>query len=98
MPFKKDEKPIVITHFCSSDVWEQKDKKVVFEEEALWSRKEPKTDTKIFNIFGHTIQKSVDISRHFINVDTGCCYEKEGYGKLSAYCIEKDEVVYVNRV
>ena len=98
LPFKKDEKPIVITHSCSSDVWEQKDKKAVFEEEALWSRKEPKTDAKIFNIFGHTIQKSVDTLKHFINVDTGCCYEKEGYGKLSAYCIEKDEVVYVNRV
>lgn len=98
LPFKKDEKSIVVTHSCATDVWSYKDNKEAFEEEALWSRKEPKFDAKIFNIFGHSIQKDVDISRHFINVDTGCCYDKEGYGKLSAYCIEKNEVVYVNRV
>ena len=98
LPFKKNEKPIVVTHSCATDVWSKREKELIFEEEVLWSRKEPKADAKIFNIFGHSIQKEIDITKHFINVDTGCCYDKEGYGRLSAYCIEKDEVIYVNRI
>ena len=69
------------------------EKEEVFEEYALWNKKEPKLDVPIFNIFGHTIQKEVDLTKHFINIDTGCCYTKEGYGKLSAYCVELNEVV-----
>ncbi|MDY3205617.1 MAG: metallophosphoesterase [Arcobacter sp.] len=47
-------------------------------EYALWNRKEPKIYVPIFNIFGHTIQKEVDLTKHFIDVDTGCCYANKG--------------------
>jgi serine/threonine protein phosphatase 1 len=90
---KKDDKPIVISHAAVADVWHFKDdknNKDIFEEYALWNRKEPNQSSVIFNIFGHTIQKGIDLTKHFINVDTGCCYVNEGYGKLSAYCIERD--------
>lgn len=90
----KNNKPIVVSHASMANVWHLKDEKEdVFEEYALWNRKEPKEDVPIFNIFGHTIQKEVDLTKHFIDVDTGCCYAKEGYGKLSAYCVELNEVI-----
>ncbi len=95
---KRDSKPVVISHACVTNVWQYRndaDKKDIFEEDILWSRKNPKEDVEIFNIFGHTIQKEVDISKHFINVDTGCHYTNKGYGKLSAYCVESHSVIDV---
>jgi len=95
---KKNNKPIVISHASISEVWVLRDdekQQSIFEEYALWNRKIPNEKTKIFNIFGHTIQKEVDISKHFINVDTGCCYANKGYGKLSAYCVESHSVMAV---
>lgn len=93
---KKNDKPIVISHAPLADVWHFKDNeknKSIFEEYSLWNRKNPRKDAKVFNIFGHTIQKEVDITKHFINVDTGCCFPDLGYGKLSAYCIEENQVI-----
>lgn len=95
---RKNDKPIVISHASMASVWHlrsNKDNKSEFEESALWNRKNPKKDVEIFNIFGHTIQKKVDISKHYINVDTGCHYVKDGYGKLSAYCVESNSVIDV---
>lgn len=52
---------------------------------------------EIFNIFGHTPIKNVNTSKHFINIDTGYYIKNEtGYGRLSAYCIEKNEVISEN--
>lgn len=97
LEFKKNDKPIVISHASMADVWYLKDdvkKQETIEEYALWNRKEPKIDVPIFNIFGHTIQKEVDLTKHFIDVDTGCCYADKGYGKLSAYCIETNQIIF----
>ena len=100
LPIKKDEKNIVISHASMADVWHlAKDEKRQneFEEYTLYNRKNPKKDVEIFNIFGHTPIKNVDTSKHFINIDTGCYIKNEtGYGRLSAYCIEKNEVISEN--
>lgn len=96
LELKKDNKTIVVSHAPITDVWElrnDEDKQEIFEEYALWNRENPKDDSEIFNIFGHTVIKKVDLSKHYINVDTGCHYVNDGYGKLSAYCIEKNEVI-----
>lgn len=93
---KKNDKPIVISHAPVANVWHFRNdntKKEIFEEYALWNRTNPNKNVKIFNIFGHSLQKEVDTSKHYINVDTGCHYTKEGYGKLSAYCVETNEVI-----
>jgi len=93
---KKNDKQIVVSHAPLADVWHLKDvknKQNTFKEYALWNRKNPKEDVSIFNIFGHTIIQKVDTSKHYINVDTGCHYVKEGFGKLSTYCIENNEVI-----
>lgn len=96
---KKDNKPIVISHASIADVWHlvEFDMNIeVVEQYALWNRKPPKEDSHIFNIYGHTPVSTIDTSKHYINVDTGCCYKKEDYlGKLSAYCIETNEVISV---
>ncbi|RXJ89069.1 hypothetical protein CRV01_10650 [Arcobacter sp. CECT 8983] len=96
---KKNNKPIVISHASFADIWnlvESKENKKTVEQYALWNRKPPKENSAIFNIFGHTPVSSIDTSKHYINVDTGCCYKKEqNLGKLSAYCIETNEVISV---
>lgn len=79
-----------------ANVWHFTDdekNKEVFIEYALWNRKMLREDVEIFNIFGHTITPKVDTTKHYINVDTGCYYVNEGYRKLSAYCIETNEVI-----
>lgn len=90
----KNDKPIVISHAPMANVWELRDSdKSIFEEQSLWNRRNPNEDVEIFNIFGHTIQKEVQIKEHYVNVDTGCYYIEQGYGKLSAYCVETGEVI-----
>ena len=100
LPIKKDGKPIVISHASMADIWhlaKDEKKQNKFEEYVLWNRKNPKKDVEIFNIFGHTPIKHIDTSKHFINVDTGCYIKnKTGYGRLSAYCIETNEIISEN--
>ncbi len=88
---------VVVSHSAISSVWDIRDKQEylnVFKNSVLWKRTEPLDESDIFNIFGHTPQSySVDIKKHYINVDTGCYIKgKRGYGLLSAYCIETGEV------
>lgn len=93
---KQDDKPIVISHSAIGDVWHHRDnekKKRTFREYSLWGRKMPKVDSEIFNVFGHTIVQKVDIKEHYVNVDTGCHYVNDGFGVLSAYCIETGEII-----
>ena len=93
---KIDKKNVVISHASIADIWyliEDGLKKDRVEEYALWNRKPPKKDCKIYNIFGHTPINKVDTTKHYINVDTGCCYKNDGLGKLSAFCIETKDVL-----
>ncbi|MGB5793560.1 metallophosphoesterase [Poseidonibacter sp.] len=97
---KKHNKEIVISHASIANIWEtikNKNKQDILNENILWSRKEPKEDVEIFNIFGHTVVKEVNTEKHFIDVDTGCHYLEKGFGKLSAYCLQTDEVISVKK-
>ena len=90
-------RPVVVSHCGIAPVWHMRDKEEhekVFKERAMWSRLEPLDQAPIFNVFGHTPQKfNVDLNAHYVNVDTGCYIKKqEGYGLLSAYCVESGEV------
>ena len=102
LPHKINDKPVVITHASCADVWHHHDNPngvETFREYALWNRKEPKKDSEIFNIFGHTpVEFGVEIEDHYVNVDTGCYIKKHGYNELSAYSVETQEVVSVSRV
>jgi len=76
---KKNNKPIVISHGSIADIWhlsKDKNNQRIPEEYALWNRKEPKENSEIFNIFGHTLVKQIDIVKHYINVDIGCYIKK----------------------
>ncbi|MEA3228971.1 MAG: metallophosphoesterase [Campylobacterota bacterium] len=102
LPNKINNKPVVITHASCGDVWHHHNSPngvEIFREYALWNRKNPKEDSEIFNIFGHTpVDFGVEIEESFVNVDTGCYIKKHGYNILSAYCVESGEIVSVNRV
>lgn len=102
LPNKINNKPVVISHASCADMWHHHDNPngvETFREYALWNRKEPKRDSEIFNIFGHTpVDFGVEIEEHFVNVDTGCYIKKWGYNTLSAYCVESGEVLNVSRV
>ena len=92
-------KPVVISHAPVATVWGLRHSDAMYKtflDTVLWNRREPDEDTKIFNIFGHTVTPyGVEVRPHFVNVDTGCYMARSGYGMLSAYCVESGEVLSV---
>jgi len=102
LPQKINNKSVVISHAPCADVWHHHnnpDAKETFKDYALWHRKDPKPQSEIYNIFGHSpVEFGVEIEEHFTNVDTGCYIKKWGYNTLSAFCVESGEVIDVPRV
>ena len=89
-------RPVVVSHSAISSVWDirhQSDKESIFSKTVLWSRKRPDDQAEIFNIFGHTPQRyHAETEAHYVNIDTGCYMREQGYGLLSAYCVESAEI------
>lgn len=98
---KINNRDVVISHSCISNVWHKKDDidfADEFEEYALWHRDDAFSDNEIFNIFGHTPTPfGVDLKEHYINLDTGCFIDDIDHGKLSVFCIDTQEVISINR-
>lgn len=94
-------KPVVVSHAPVASVWHMRHDDTLFDtfsRAATTSRRNPDEEAEIFNIFGHTpVQGGVDVQPHYVNVDTGCYKEEEGYHRLSAYCVETGTVVSVER-
>lgn len=91
--------PVVVSHAPIATVWGLRHVDSMyktFRDMALWNRREPDSDAKIFNIFGHTpVCFGVEVKLHYVNVDTGCYIGRNGYNQLSAYCVETGKVVSV---
>lgn len=88
-------KKVVISHSSIANIWQERFDVEKLEEYALWQRDMPKENASIFNIFGHTPIKNIILGKNFVNVDTGCYYQKiNKQGKLSAYCIEKNKIIH----
>ncbi len=89
--------PVVISHAPVATVWGLRymdSMYKTFRDMALWNRRDPDEDSKIFNIFGHTaVRWGAEVKPYYVNVDTGCYMGKNGYNQLSAYCVETGEVV-----
>lgn len=90
---------IIVSHSAIAPVWNFKKSSNLkevkkFNDTVLWGRAKPQDNEEIFNIFGHTPQQySAEIKKHYVNVDTGCYMKDDkGYGLLSAYCVETNEV------
>lgn len=90
----RNELPVVISHAPLGDYWEKRWDYDYIKKIALWNRENPSEQASIFNIFGHTPQKEVLITKNFVNVDTGCCYGR----KLSAFCVETGKVISVEKI
>lgn len=98
--FTKNEKPVVVSHGSIDSVWELRNAHREFKtfyDTALTSRKIPNEKSGIYNIYGHTPQKNPDTSLHYLNIDTGCYKKDPGYGRLSAYSLETNEVISVRQ-
>jgi serine/threonine protein phosphatase 1 len=73
---------------------------------ATWNREQRGADpsSQVFNVFGHTPQvvlntpSDVDDTRNWINIDTGCTYDRDGQGRLTAVDLESFETISVQRV
>jgi serine/threonine protein phosphatase 1 len=94
-------KSVIISHAYIGSVrhlYNNDKRQDTFKEYALWNRRIPPDDMPIFNIFGHTpVRYGPEITESYVNIDTGCYRDLEGYGMLSAYCVETGEVVSVKR-
>jgi serine/threonine protein phosphatase 1 len=90
---------VVVSHSAIAPVWKMKESNDIedmrkFNNIVLWGRVKPVDTEPIFNIFGHTPQQySADMKKHYVNIDTGCYMKTDkGYGLLSAYCVETEEI------
>jgi serine/threonine protein phosphatase 1 len=93
--FPKYSLPIVVSHGNMGDYWYLKDiNPKSFEFYATGNRKTPSKESPIFNIYGHIALDLVTRGENFVCVDTGCGKHIEA--KLSAYCIETQEVIDVS--
>lgn len=87
LEYPEFEKPLVISHSVIHNHWKNRDNPSRFaEQEVLWGRSfHNLKDAGIFNVIGHTPQENgPTIKKIYANVDTGCFYKKEGFGKLTA--------------
>ena len=90
--------PVVVSHSNITQVWHLKDDKKAFSdfrETVLRTRDLTCKDCGILNIYGHTPVQTPTLEGNCINVDTGCCYNQERFGKLTAYCVEDDEFIVI---
>ena len=97
---KINDKNIVISHSCISNVWDKRyddNFKEMLEKFILWDREIPEKNYEIFNIFGHTKVKHAVIHDNYINIDTGCYSVHYKYGKLTALCLENQEIISIIR-
>jgi serine/threonine protein phosphatase 1 len=101
LPLQKNGLSVVVSHAPLGSVWELRNSEAMFgmfHKTATTSRRNPDANVRIFNVFGHTPQPfGIDEANNYANVDTGCYKKEEGYGMLSAYCIENGEVIGMPR-
>jgi len=87
--------PVVVSHSNVTKVWRRRhEDPALFKETALRTRDlECDPSAGIFNIFGHTPLPLRRLGQRCVDVDGGCCYQKEGLGRLVAYWVEEDRFI-----
>ena len=89
--------PVVVTHAPVDKYWLFKDSHPdYFAFHAMTNRYAPSSSAPIFNIYGHTPRENVVLAENYVCLDTGCGRGEDR--KLSAYCVETKEVVFVGCV
>lgn len=101
------EKPIIVSHSCVKNIWHnlegitKRDPDYeMIKEYTLWNREEVEEDydSPIYNVFGHTINKGTERGVCWANIDTGCVYEHEGYGRLTMFNVKTGDLIFTRRV
>ena len=91
---------LLVTHSTAAEVWDERNNEDLhrFYSNILWERKAvPKKIKGIFNIYGHTPQKTKALVRaHFACIDTGACFNRGDYGKMTGYQFPEG-ILYVQK-
>jgi len=88
--------PVVITHGSIDRYWLFKDSDPdYFAFHAINNRYDPSPNAPIFNIYGHKPRDEVYFGSNFVSLDTGC--GRGGDRKLSAYCVETQDIFEVSK-
>lgn len=89
--------PVVVTHGSAGDYWHLKDSNPQeFKEVCQCNREKPSTTASVFNIYGHVIVSNVTLGETYASIDTGCGKKFDG-ARLSAFCIETQEIFEARR-
>lgn len=79
---------LLVSHSSAHGVWGKlnKQNEYLWKQEIMWNRlPNIRAMKNIYNVFGHTPQSNGPrIKIPYANIDTGCVYDQEGYGKLTA--------------
>lgn len=77
---------LLVSHSTAAAVWDKfSHDDPSFRTGIMWDRKSiPAKIEGIYNIFGHTPMKKPLVREHFANIDTGACFKRGDYGKLTA--------------
>lgn len=71
-------------------------------DDILWNRDIShgtlKSANQIYNIFGHTVQKTPIITDYYACIDTGATYDVKGYGKLTAISFPSLKIYQQERI
>ncbi len=90
--------PVVVSHSNITKVWHLRNDlayRKLFEDTALRTRDlECDPQSGILNVFGHTPLIQRRLGPHCIDVDGGCCYQKEGLSTLVAFCVQEDRFIF----
>jgi serine/threonine protein phosphatase 1 len=75
---------------CLDDLF----KNGMFKQMALWNRPfKVEVPEGVFNVFGHTPNKEPIVKDNYANIDTGCCFNRDGYNKLTALMFPEMEII-----
>ena len=83
------ERHLVVSHASIGSTWKfrdpSSDKYHFFKDKAVWNRDPPDDVSNVYNVHGHTpCYMEPKVKSFYANIDTGCCFNRTGYGKLTA--------------
>ena len=89
----EDNMHLLVTHSSAAEVWgEYSPENPIFRNNVLWERDSfPCKIRDIYNVFGHTPTPTPLLKDFWANLDTGACFNRGQYGKLT--CLKFPEMM-----
>ena len=102
--WKEQDADIIVSHAAIGQVWTTKmGKGSRHKEHILWNREQvgPFQTFQMLNVFGHTpstYDMRISERKNWINIDSGCTYNRPGLGKLTALNLKTLKTILVDRI